>query len=426
MTTSRLDRAFAACFSRAERLFDDIRARTSDRVGVTRAAYGEGEQIAYDILAAEAEAMGLAVSTDAAANLYMTLPGRDHPGRSVVVGSHLDSVPQGGNYDGLAGILAGLVCAGAMRRAGVTPPSDVTVMGIRGEENAWFGAQHVGSRAALGLLCPGLLDEARRFDTGRTLAEHMKDAGAEPDVLRAGTAHLVRERLGCYLELHIEQGPVLDDGGIGVGIVTGLRGNVRCSDIKCLGAYGHSGAVPRRLRRDAVMASAELVSEMDRLWRRIEDDGGDLVLTFGQFSTDADAHALTKIPGEVRLSFDCRSHSADTLAVVEEELRSQAREIGKRRDVRFRFGPMTRGGPALMDPGLRKRLAEGCDALGIHALELASGPGHDAGDFAEAGVPSAMIFVRNVNGSHNPDEAMPIEAFRDGTRLLLWLLTNPG
>ena len=265
--TPALDRAFAKSLSLAESLFTDIGERTHDGVGITRATYGEGEQIAHDRVAAEARTLGLEVTTDAAANLYVTLPGRDRALPGIVTGSHLDSVPRGGNYDGLAGVVAGLVCLASLRRAEVTPPRDLTVMGIRGEENCWFSAQHIGSRAAFGRLPPKILDTAVRADTGRTLAWHMADAGA----------------------------------------------------------------VPRRLRRDAVMASAELVAAMEHHWQRIEDDGGDLVMTFGQLGTDPGAHSLTTIPGLVRFTFDARSHTQGSLDRVTAEMRRLADEIGRRR-----------------------------------------------------------------------------------------------
>ncbi len=422
--TPALDRAFAKSLSLAESLFTDIGERTHDGVGITRATYGEGEQIAHDRVAAEARTLGLEVTTDTAANLYVTLPGRDRALPGIVTGSHLDSVPRGGNYDGLAGVVAGLVCLASLRRAEVTPPRDLTVMGIRGEENCWFSAQHIGSRAAFGRLPPKILDTAVRADTGHTLAWHMADAGADVDALRRGEAYLRSERLAGFIELHIEQGPVLDEAGIAVGIVNAIRGNVRCPDVKRIGAYDHAGAVPRRLRRDAVMASAELVAAMEHHWQRIEDDGGDLVMTFGQLGTDPGAHSLTTIPGLVRFTFDARSHTQGSLDRVTAEMRRLADEIGRRRDVEFAFQPFTGAAPAHMDPELRRRLGAGAQALDMATLELASGPGHDAADFASAGVPAAMIFVRNRHGSHNPREEMHMDAFTDGTRLLLWLLVN--
>ena len=222
----------------ARELFADIGLKTFDGVGITRAAYGEGEQLAHDAVAKVGRDLELQIEIDAALNLSVTLPGPTRSAPALIIGSHLDLVPQGGNYDGLAGVLAGLACVAALREEGVTPRGDVTVMSLRGEENAWFAAQHIGSRAALGLLKSDVLDNAKRIDTGRTLADHMTAAGANLDVVRSGQPLLDRKRVGAYLELHIEQGPILDELALPVGIVTGIRGNVRFREIICQGITG--------------------------------------------------------------------------------------------------------------------------------------------------------------------------------------------
>ena len=173
------------------------------------------------------------------------------------------------------------------------------------------------------------------------------------------------------------------------------------------------------------MAAAQLAIEMDDLWQRWLEEDRDLVLTFGKFTTDPAAHSLTTIPGEVRFSFDARSHSTEVLAAVKAELLRRAQEIGLRRGVEFKFGRFSHGEPAAMTDNLRRRLAEGAAELEIPFVEMASGAGHDAADFALAGVSTAMIFVRNANGSHNPAEDMRTEDFGLGVELLLWLLTRP-
>src|SRR5262249_16666384 len=189
---------------------------------------------AHDWVRAEAERLGLACEPDAALTLYMTLPGRDR--RAVIMGSHLDSVAQGGNYDGAAGVLAGLAVLAGLRQAGATPAHDLTVMAIRAEEAFWFDWSYIGSVAAFGRLPAGAL-EVCRSDAGRPLAAHMEAAGADLAALRAGRAHLRPERLRAYFELHIEQGPVLEAAGLPVGIVTGIRGCNRFRRARCLGRY---------------------------------------------------------------------------------------------------------------------------------------------------------------------------------------------
>ena len=211
-------------------LFETIGAQTREGLGVTRAAFDSGETTALNTIKSVAESYELQASTDHAANLYLTLEGAQADAASVFVGSHLDSVPNGGNYDGLAGVLAGLAVAIAYRRLDVRPSRNLVVMGIRGEENAWFGVQHIGSRAALGLLSPQLLDDAHRVDTGLSLGAHMAEAGADLAALRNGERHLGPQNVHCYAELQIEQGPVLETMGHPVGVVTDIRGNVRCPE----------------------------------------------------------------------------------------------------------------------------------------------------------------------------------------------------
>src|SRR3546814_105574 len=209
----------------AEALFDTLRSETYDGVGITRASYGPGEQFAHELLRRRAGELGLETATDAAGNSYMTLPGRERSARRTVIGSHLDSVAQGGNFDGAAGVIAGVTALAALSDLGWQPEGDVSVMGIRAEESAWFGVSYIGSRSALGALPDGTLDEARRADTGRTLAEHMTECGGDPGTVRSGRPSLTPRELAAYLELHIEQGPVLEEPKIPVGGVHGLRGN---------------------------------------------------------------------------------------------------------------------------------------------------------------------------------------------------------
>jgi len=150
MDASRIADAVAAERDRATALFDALRRDGLDEPGVSRDPYGAGEQRAHATVATAARSLGLEISGDAAANLYMTLPGRDRTANSIIVGSHLDSVPHGGNFDGAAGVVAGLVAAAALRRLGIPLACDLTVMGIRAEESIWFQVSYIGSRGALG------------------------------------------------------------------------------------------------------------------------------------------------------------------------------------------------------------------------------------------------------------------------------------
>ena len=418
MTVGALAKAVDDVVSIGAALFDELAARTRDTIGITRASYGEGEQIAFDLLSKAGRDLGFEVSRDHAANLMIKRRGTEPDGIGVLSGSHLDSVPSGGNFDGAAGVVAALLSLAAFDRAGMKTRHDVSAIGFRGEESAWFSIHHIGSRAALGLLPFEEIETARRFDSQRTLAEHMADTGCDLDLLQRRHASMPAERVKAYVELHIEQGPVLVHREVPVGIVTGIRGNARIRKARCIGEYAHSGAVPRDMRRDAVMAMAEFVHAADEEWARLESQGRDLVLTFGKLHTDTALHGHNKVPGTVDFVVDARSHEHHTLDAMEAFLKSKAAEIGSRRGVQFEMSPVSRTAPAVMDDSILALMRQDADALKLRVMDIASGGGHDAGDFANAGVPSGMVFVRNPNGSHNPDEAMTLEDFAQALKLL--------
>ncbi len=394
----------------ADSLFHGLAERGYDGVGITRDAYGPGEQAAHDLVRATAEALRLEIDIDPAGNLYMTLPGRARALPRLILGSHLDSVIRGGNFDGAAGVLAGLAVVGGMVAAGHVPGRDITVLAVRAEEaGSWFPTSYPGSHAALGRLDPAAL-ALRRPDTGRSLAQHMRALGFDPGWVEAGRARLTPANTAAYVELHIEQGPVLDRAEIPVGIVTGIPGARRLRAGRVLGDYNHSGATPRRYRADAAIALAELAYRVDEYWARLETQGHALVVTFCTLATAPEA-GFGKVAGEAGFQLDVRSVSPASIDALFAELHRLVPAIAARRGVRFDLGPETRAAGAAMDPGLQAGLAAAAEALGIPHRVMPSGGGHDPAAFAAAGIPAAMLFVRNENGSHNPLEAMRMEDF---------------
>ncbi|HET6619004.1 MAG TPA: hydantoinase/carbamoylase family amidase [Dongiaceae bacterium] len=394
----------------ARSMFAELERNTRVGRGITRDTYGPGENFAHRLAERVARALGLEVAKDAALNLYMTLPGRRRDLPRFVTGSHMDSVPEGGNYDGAAGVVAGLSAVAGLRTHGIVPQRDITVMAIRGEEAAWFNSSYIGSHAAFGKLATDAF-EVPRSDTGRTLADHMMEAGCDVAALRRGEAHLNPATIAAFLEVHIEQGPGLEQAGLPVGIVTGIRGCLRHRDARCLGAYAHSGAAPRRLRQDAVAATAELVYRLGETCIAMENAGADLVFTVGQFNTDPAISAPSKVAGETRFVLDFRGLEGAVMRGASHAAARLAEEVAARHKVRFDLGEALYSYPAVMDRPLRQRLSALAADLEIPALELASGAGHDSAVFATFGVPTGMIFIRNANGSHNPDEAMELSDF---------------
>ena len=349
----------------ANQLFDDLRAGSVDVVhrGVTRDTYGQGEQFAHELVEKHARSLGLEIRHDHMRNTYMVWPGIDRQAPAIVIGSHLDSVLGGGNYDGAAGVMAGLIAVQALQRAGLRLNCDVVVMGIRAEESIWFQVSYVGSRGALGTLPASALQQ-RRIDTGRTLEQHMLEAGAEPEAVAKGVAYLSPKNVKAFLELHIEQAPSLALTGYALAIGTGVPGHFRFPRVKITGEYGHVG-LGRRFRHDAALAGAE--------------------------------QAL--------------------IAMVE--------QIEKRRGVKFDFGVRASSKVAKADPTITQQLRDCAKRLDMKVCDLPSPASHDSAAFCAAGIPFGFVFIRNPNGSHHPDEEMSIEDFLQGTAVLTeWLATH--
>ncbi|MDB4222546.1 hydantoinase/carbamoylase family amidase [Granulosicoccus sp.] len=405
----------------ARRLFEELAHETADEPGITRDSYGEGEAKAHAMILREAQRIGLEQRCDDFGNLFITLPGLDRNAPVLMTGSHIDSVPHGGNYDGAAGVLAGIALLEYFSDE-PSLPFDVVLMVIRAEEMIWFPEHYLGSRAAFGLLPADTPNRLKRSDTGITLAHYMRKAGFNPDAITEQKTSLSADKVRAFIELHIEQGPVLKEQSIPVGIVTGIRGNRRYRFCSINGQTTHAGGVPRRSRRDAVLAGAELVSALESFWIQLEDQGHDLVLTIGEFTTDHAQHGITKVPGRLDFTLDFRSQSSSTLDEFDIYLQQQVVNISLRRNVEFSLGTSTQASEALMDKKLIEGLSEAAIQAGVSTMPIPSGGGHDCAVFAGQLIPSAMIFVRNDNGSHNPDESMEFEDFSAAfTVLVTWL-----
>lgn len=397
--------------------FDRLAAGSTDPAGgITRDTYGPGENFGHAVMADAVAESGFAHKADAAGNSYAHWQVGPEAGM-VIMGSHLDSVPRGGNFDGAAGALAGLVAMRALRALGATPRVNLCAMGIRAEESVWFQTSYIGSRLALGTLPIEVLDQARRVDTGRTLADHMTDCGCDLPALRAGAQALDPKRIEAAIEVHIEQAPTLVEEAKAIGICTGIPGNIRYPDVRIEGTHGHVGT-PRRFRSDAATAAAALAAGMDQLWADRDAAGIPLALTFGRFHTDAEFHGLTTVPGLFHFSLDMRAYEDAELERMEADFLALVAEVEERYRVKLHLGPRKSAPVGYVDAEICAGLTEIACESGIDFMPLASPASHDAAAFAAAGVPMAMIFVRNENGSHNPLEAMEIKDFLEACMVL--------
>lgn len=400
----------------AARLFERIRCRTEVDGGIVRAAFGEGETAAAEDLAQFSQRHGLTAISDHVGNLHVTMgPATE---REVLLGSHLDSVPNGGNFDGLAGVVAGLVAQAAIARTGIRPAQAIRTIGFRGEESPWFGTAYLGSKLLLGLIGEDELDRQMRHDTGLSVREHLRLLGHNVVGTELCEKRMLPERVASYLELHIEQGPLLESRGVPVGLATAIRGNIRYPFARCRGQAAHSAAAPQHLRSDAVVATAKLVASGDREWSRLAREGhDDLVFTCGIFQTDPAEHAMTRVAGSVRFSLNIGATSDALMEEFHALLMGSVAEISREHRVEFELGERV-GTPAVqLDQDLLTAIETAAAEAGIDAVRMPT-VGHDAAMFARLGVPTSVILVRNQNGSHNPSEDMRMSDFCEAAKLL--------
>lgn len=404
-------------------LFENIAEFSADTTGVSRPAFSKMETKTLEFLAGFARNMGLAVYYDAGKNAIFSLPCDENAAQYVLVGSHVDSVPNGGNFDGLAGIVAGLLCLVRAKREKVVFARPVKIIALRAEESAWFGPCYMASKALLGRLKADELESLHKGD-GKNLASHMKNIGIDMKPVRAQVPLIDIKSVYSYIELHIEQGPLLVEKNMPAAVVSGIRGNIRHKNISCIGEPGHSGAVPRAYRRDPVLGLADLLSRLDESWLTILQKGEDMVMTCGMVATDYTRHSLTRIPDLVNFSIDFRSQSAEALIHMRALFDQEMQTVSDERGVEFICDEEIYTAPALCDANLVESLSGAMQRTGLEPFVMPSGGGHDAAVFAHAGISSAMVFVRNRKGSHNPNEAMDIADLIAGTNIIFEYLRD--
>lgn len=407
----------------ATKLFNEVAEFSADTEGVSRPAYSSVETETLEYLEKYARDQGLAVWYDAGQNAVFSLPEDADAEKFVLVGSHVDSVPSGGNFDGLAGVISGLLCLARAKQLGVGFAKPVKVIALRAEESAWFGPCYIASKALLGKLGDSELSALHKGD-GRELGDHMADIGIDMEPIRQHQPLIDPATIESYIELHIEQGPLLIEKELPAAVVSGIRGNIRHRKIRCIGEPGHSGAVPRAYRKDPVLAMADLFSRLDESWLTILQKGEDLVLTSGMVQTDPERHALTRIPDLVDFSLDFRSQSVKALDAIRDLLKQTMKSVERERRVKFELDAEMYTAPALCDSKIVHGLLDSMKKTNLNPFTMPSGGGHDAAVFANAGIPSAMIFVRNRNGSHNPNEAMEVSDLIAGTDIIFNYLTE--
>jgi allantoate deiminase len=382
--------------------------------GVTRLSFTDEERAAKDRVASYMEEAGLAVHEDAVGNLFGRREGRNAEAPAVLIGSHVDSVYSGGNFDGPLGVLAGVEVLQTIEEQGIETEHPIEVVAFTDEEGVRFSFGMIGSRALAGKLTPEDLTSYEDED-GVSIAEAMFAYGLDPELI--GDAARPEDSVKAYVELHIEQGRVLENEDLPAGVVTGIAGPVWLRFL-LEGETGHAGATPMNLRRDSLAAAAGIMG----LIEAAAAETGTSVGTVGQL--DLEPGGINIIPGKVRFSLDLRDIDEEVRDRVEGHILEGAEEICRRRGVGLEIETLQRLAPAPCSDLVRDAAERACERLGIRPHALPSGAGHDGMQLTDL-CPMGVIFVRSKNGiSHNPDEWSSQEDCAAGSNILYLTVLN--
>ncbi len=375
--------------------------------GVSRTAYSPAWVAAQDQVAAWCREAGLEVRLDAVGNLWARLEGTEPERPSIVSGSHIDSQTPGGRYDGALGVIAAVIAARTLHQRWGRPRRTIEVLSICDEEASRFSSNFWGSRAIAGKARP---DEARtlRDSTGVTMKEAMTEVGLRPDQV-AGCA---RQDIDTFLELHIEQGPLLEELDIPVGVVYAITGIRHCA-VELVGRTDHAGARPMNSRLDAMAGAAEIISQVIEHARAV---GVPAVTTVGHI--EVEPNLVPAVPGRVTFSIDARHPDPEAFERLWEHHFAVAESVAKARGLKMDRKTLLDAAPSVCDQHLISLLKETAGELGIPVHVMHSGAGHDSQHMAGI-ADTAMIFVRSVGGrSHTPEEYTTVADAVQGIRLL--------
>ena len=355
---------------------------------------------------------GLTTRIDTAGNLIGRIEGRKPALGVIAVGSHSDTVPSGGRFDGIAGVATGLEIARALRDSGTRLDHTLEIIDFLAEEPSEYGLSCVGSRGMTGSLDGKMLDLVE--PGGETLRDALRRVGGDPD----GLERARRSDISAFLELHIEQGIVLESQSLDIGVVSSIVG-IRRIEIIFEGEADHAGTTPLHLRRDALVAAAATVGTVRRIAKELDGEGSDyFVATVGILSVEPSASNI--VPGRCRLVIDARSTDPVLTKRFVEALDRETAAAAKAAHVqRAAFKTLSDGPPVACDPDLQRALRDAAHDLGLGQADLPSGAGHDAA-FMSRICRSAILFVPCRGGkSHAPEEWAEKDAIAAGAAVIL-------
>jgi N-carbamoyl-L-amino-acid hydrolase len=375
--------------------------------GICRLALTDEDRAVRDWFRAAAEAAGCTVEIDEMGNMFARRPGRDPNRPPIAIGSHLDTQPTGGKFDGVLGVLAGLEVIRTLNDHGIETDAPIEVINWTNEE---------GSRFAPAMLASGVF--AGVFDRDYAYARIDRDDVTFGEALEKigyrGSARAGDHPLAAHFELHIEQGPVLEAENVAIGVVTGVQA-IRWYDVTVTGQENHAGATPMALRRDALAAAAAVIGAVEEVAREM---GG--VGTVGVIESHPQSRNV--IPGRVFLSIDLRHPEDSRLAAMEARLGEKIAALAEARHVEIAFERIWHSPAVAFDPACIKAVADSATHLGYTHREIVSGPGHDS-VYVSRVAPTAMIFIPCAGGlSHNERESITPEQAEAGANVLLHAL----
>jgi len=416
MDTSLLD------LPRADAIGAEIMARAEELgrlseggPGVTRRFCTPEHKASIALIQGWMRDAGMETWVDASGNTVGRYEGEKRGLPCLMMGSHQDTVRAGGRYDGMLGIIAPISCIKALHKAGKRLPYAVEIVAFGDEEGVRFQTTLLGSRAVAGRFDPSVLE--RKDPDGITMRQAMKDFGLDPD--KIGAIARKPEDVLAFVEIHIEQGPVLEAKNLAVGTVTAIAGCVRLA-VKLEGEAGHAGTVPMDQRRDALAAAAEAILAVERL----ASAAPGMVGTVGK--VQALPGAINVIPGAVEFSVDARAPDDKDRLALAAKIEAEIRAIAKKRNVGVTIDRTLDAKGAACTPRLMDQMDAAIKGEGIAPFRLFSGAGHDAMSMVEM-TDIAMLFVRCERGiSHNPAEMITQEDAGIGARVLLRFMDGFG
>lgn len=391
-----------------QRINDHLRALSkfgaNPEGGVSRVAYSEADLQGRSYAITLLKDAGLNVHIDLAGNIVGTRPGSDEGLKPLVLGSHIDSVPMGGNYDGDVGSLSAIEVAQTLGEKRITLRHPLEVMLFQNEEGGTIGSQAISE---------GLSNTQLEVisQSGKTIREGIRRIGGDPDRLKDALLH--PGSIAGYFELHIEQGGRLEREKIDIGVVEGIVGIVDC-EVTIEGFANHAGTTPMDQRHDAMLSAARFIEKVNQL---VTSTPGAQVGTVGWLKAEPGAYNV--VPGKVSLGLEFRDLDEQKFMGLFHRIQNEAAALGQLNQTRFRFGEPRINHPALTDVGMRKLIDDAARSLGFSTKSMPSGAGHDAQEMARLG-PVGMIFIPSIGGiSHSPKEFSRPKDIENGANVLL-------